>query len=279
MAENRMLFDDDVIRIIFRVDDPGFCHGSNEALKILLDEGSPVTAVSVIANTPWLDEAVDILKDRTQISIGVHACLNCEWMPFRWGPVLPVYDVPSLVNEWGKFFSTRVDFWENNPKLDEIEKEIRAQVELLLGKGLKISYLDHHMGTLVDKPETRRICRKIADDYGLVIPRWFGEKDLPSIYAVPPEKKAQMLVDQVNSIEEPGLYLVVCHPGLDVSEMNALIDQNPTGVKGTGRHRQAETDALLNPLLRQIIKEKNIELIGYDYFKQHHREQMHDPNE
>ena len=37
----------------------GFCHGANEAFARVLDHGV-CTSVSVIVNTPWLDEAVAI---------------------------------------------------------------------------------------------------------------------------------------------------------------------------------------------------------------------------
>jgi len=31
-----------------------------------------VSSVSVIVNTPWLDEAVEILKQHPEISVGIH---------------------------------------------------------------------------------------------------------------------------------------------------------------------------------------------------------------
>src|SRR5688572_15151561 len=144
----RNLYGDDKIRLVVRADDFGFSHASNMALEKILSEGT-ITAASVIVNTGWLDETVEILKKHPQTSVGVHVCLNSEWVPYKWGPVLPAKDVPSLVDEWGHFFGTRRDMLAHKPNPDEVEKEIRAQVDLAIRKGLKISYLDHHMGAAV----------------------------------------------------------------------------------------------------------------------------------
>src|SRR5690242_19466858 len=71
------LFGDDKIRLVVRADDFGFSHASNMALRRLLDDGT-ITAASVIVNTGWLDETVEILKAHPEVSVGVHVCLNAE---------------------------------------------------------------------------------------------------------------------------------------------------------------------------------------------------------
>src|SRR5688572_11949570 len=110
-------FNDEKIRLIVRADDFGFCHASNMALEKLCNEGV-ITAASVIVNTGWLDETVAILKKHPRVSVGVHVCLNSEWVPYKWGPVLPAKEVPSLVDEWGHFFGTRKDMLAARPNLD-----------------------------------------------------------------------------------------------------------------------------------------------------------------
>ena len=72
-------------RLIIRTDDIGFCHGVNMAFKRVAEQGI-VTSASVIVNTPWLDEAVAILKAHPEISVGVHLALNSEWREYKWGP-------------------------------------------------------------------------------------------------------------------------------------------------------------------------------------------------
>src|SRR3982751_2931351 len=81
------LYGDGKIRLVVRADDFGFSHASNMALERLLKEGV-MTSAGVIVNTGWLDETVGILKGHPEVSVGVHVCLNSEWVPYRWGPVL-----------------------------------------------------------------------------------------------------------------------------------------------------------------------------------------------
>jgi len=277
-AKSMDLFNDGKIRLVIRCDDVGFCHAANAAFKKIAEEGC-VSAVSVLVNTPWLDEAVEILKEHPEISIGVHTCLNSEWIPYRWGPVSSVNQVPTLVDEWGKFFPTRKMLMEHNPNPDEVEREVRAQVELAKRKGLKISYIDHHMGAAVETPEMKRRFIQVAKDYNLAISRWFGEKDTIGIYNIEPEKKANVLINGIRKINQPGIYILVCHPGLNQPEMAVLKDMNPTGLPNMSVHREAETMTLCNPNLKKVIKEKNIEIIGYDLLKEKFLDKMKSPEE
>jgi len=250
------------LRLIIRTDDIGFCHGANMAIKRILDKGV-VTAVSVIVNTPWLDEAVEILKDHPEVSIGVHTNLNSEWREYRWGPVLPYDKVPSLVDKFGKFFGTRRDLMLNRPRTSEVAAEVRAQIELALKKGLHISYCDHHMSAAVNCLEFQEELEKIAKEYNIGISRYFGEADAKGIYDVPPERKIDAAIESIHSLPHEGLFLMVFHPGTDTPEMSAMTDLNSTGLKGMSHYRQAETDVLCDSRFKAALKDANVELIGY----------------
>ena len=272
------VFNDDKVRLIVRADDFGFSHASNMALERLCKEGT-ITAASVIVCTGWLDETVEILKKYPHVSVGVHVALNSEWVPYRWGPVLPAKEVPSLVDEWGHFFGTRKDMLAHNPNMDEVEAEIRAQVELAIRKGLKVSYMDHHMGAAVTTPAMRERFVKVAKEKGLAISRWFGEQPGPIIYSVPPNGKSDFLVAELEKITKPGLYLIVSHCVIKSPEVEVLRDLNPTGPKNMAEHRQAECDALCDPRLKELIEKKGIELVGYDTLREKHLAQMRQPPE
>ena len=275
--ETRDLFNDGKIHLIVRLDDIGFCHGVNEAFEKVANEGV-VSAVSVIVNTPWLDEAVEILKEHPEISVGLHTCLNSEWTPYKWGSVLPAKEVPSLVDQWGNFFPSRKLFMDNKPDLNEFEKELRAQLNLAIAKGLNLSYMDHHMSAAVETPAMQEIFEGLAKEYGLAISRWFGETQADSIYSVTPEAKADILVENINKLEKPGTYLLVCHIGTNNPEMAALIDLNPGGLKNMSVHRAAETNALCDPRLKKVIQDKDIEVVGYDVFQKNFLDEMINPN-
>ncbi|HOE64339.1 MAG TPA: ChbG/HpnK family deacetylase [Candidatus Sumerlaeota bacterium] len=251
------------IRLIIRVDDIGFCHGVNLALEKILNQGI-VTSISVIMNTPWLDEAVEILQGHPHVSVGVHTNINSEWREYRWGPVLPYDKVPSLVDKFGKFFGTRRDLMAHQPRPEEVEAEVRAQIDLALKKGLKISYCDNHMGATVSTPEFREIMEKLANEYNLGLTRYFGEVKTNCIYAVPPEEKVEAAIQSIELLGEPGVYLMVLHPGMDTPEMQAMTDLNATGLFEMSKHRQAETDVLCNPRFKATVRDKGVELIGYE---------------
>ncbi|BDQ03662.1 MAG: hypothetical protein KatS3mg036_0363 [Ignavibacterium sp.] len=135
--------------LLIRCDDIGMSHSVNLAAKELIDARLKFST-SVMVPCAWFDEAVSILKEAKNVSIGVHLTLNSEWKNYRWGPVAGVSRVPSLVDSLGYFFPSRAKFFENNPSVEEVEIELRAQIEKALKAGLNISYLDYHMGTAVD---------------------------------------------------------------------------------------------------------------------------------
>ncbi|MCD6384234.1 ChbG/HpnK family deacetylase, partial [Candidatus Sumerlaeota bacterium] len=199
------------IKLIIRIDDIGFCHATNLALKRILDEGV-VTAVSVIVTTPWLDEAAEILREHPEVSVGVHLALNSEWREFRWGPVMPYNKVPTLVDAFGKFYGSRRELMAHKPRIHEVAQELKAQIELALRKGLKISYCDYHMGAAMSTLEFQEIVERLALEYGIGISRYFGEQDTPNVYSVPPEQKLEEGIKIIDGLSTPGLYLFVCHP-------------------------------------------------------------------
>ena len=249
-------------RLIIRLDDIGFCHAANMAAERILKEGV-CSSMSVIVNTPWLDEAVEILGRHPEISVGVHLTLNAEWREYRWGPVLPYSEVPSLVDADGKFFPSRKTFFANNPKTAEVEKELRAQIRLALRKGLRVSYIDYHMGTAMSTPELQEVVERLAGEFKLGISQYFGETYVPTVFSVPPEKKLAEAVRIIEGMTEPKLYLFVCHPGVNTPELAAMTDLNPTGVKPMAAHRQAEADVLCSKDFRAAIERRSIQLTNY----------------
>lgn len=254
---------DSGIELIIRTDDIGFCHSINMAIEKVLEEGR-VTAISVMACGPWLDHAVDILKRHPEVSVGVHLALNSEWREYKWGPVASVSEVSSLVDENGKFFGTRKDLMANLPKPEEVEKELRAQLDLALRKGLDISYVDYHMGAAMGTLEFQEIVEKLAAEYGIGVSRYFGEIGLSGVYNADPDKKVEKAVELIEGISEPGRYLLVVHPGWDTPEMAAMTDLNETGLPYMSKHRHAEAHMLCDPRFLEAIEKKGIRLVGYD---------------
>lgn len=249
-------------QLIIRCDDIGMSHAVNMAFKELLKTGYPLSA-SVMFPCAWYQEGVDILKEHPEVSVGVHLTLNAEWKNYRWGPVAGKSMVPSLTDEEGYFLPSRAKFHANNPKLEEVEIELRAQIERALRTGLKIDYVDYHMGTAVDKPELRAIVEKLAKEYNLGISRYFGEVDINNIYDDAVESKTDSLVAIINDINNAGTFLLVTHIGLNQPELASMEDLNPWGPKNMSESREGELKALISQNFKEILKKKDIKLINY----------------
>jgi predicted glycoside hydrolase/deacetylase ChbG (UPF0249 family) len=249
-------------RLIIRTDDIGFCHGVNMAFKRVAEQGV-VTSASVIVNTPWLDEAVAILKAYPEISVGVHLALNSEWREYKWGPIAPYTEVRSLVDPFGKFYGSRKELFMHEPRIREVEKELRAQIKLAERKGLKLSYIDNHMGAAISAFEFQQIMEKLAKEFQIGISRYYGEREVPTVYDVPPAEKLTRALQNVNTITNAGLHLLVCHIGTDSPEMAAMSDLNAFGPQNMSKHRQAEADVLCAPEFKEALRSKGTRLVGY----------------
>ena len=253
---------EDTKTLLIRCDDLGMSHAVNMAFKELMESGLKFSA-SVMFPCAWYQEAVEILKQHPEIPVGIHLTLNAEWKNYRWGPIAGKDKVPSLVDENGYFFPSRERFFANNPKSEEIEIELRAQIERAINSGIKISTVDYHMGTAVEKPEHRAIVEKLAKEFGLGISRYFGEQDIESMYAVDIEKKKDFLFNLCENLKSNQVNLLVCHIGIDQPELQAMIDMNSFGLSGMSKHREAELNALLFAKQQNIFESKGIKLINY----------------
>jgi len=250
------------VYLVIRSDDAGMTHSVNMALERLIATGLPVS-VSVMFPTPWYQETVEILKRHPAVSVGIHLTLNSEWKNYRWGPVLGRSGVPTLVDSDGYFFASSDALYKNHPDIKEIEKELRAQIERALKSGLRIDYVDYHMGTVVMYPEFRDVTERLAKEFGLGMSGYFGEASHDSQYWAAPPKKADSLVAIVNRLQ-PQINLVVTHVGLDDSELGALLDMNTANpLAEMSKNRQGELDALTSRRFSDALKSRNIQLLTY----------------
>ena len=246
---------------LIRCDDMGMNHSVNMAIKKVIESGLPVS-VSVMFACPWYQEAVTILKDNPEVGVGVHLTLNAEWKNYRWGPVLGKKAVPSLVDNEGYFYPSRSKLFENNPNTDEIEQELRAQIERALESGIRIDYIDYHMGTAVQTKDLRRMVEGLAKEYGLGMSGYFEEIYSNITYGAAIGDKTDSLLKHIDNLE-PGINMQVMHVGLDTPEMQALEDLNTFGLKNVSGHRREELRSLLDPEVARLLNDRGIRLITY----------------
>ena len=252
----------DQVYLIIRSDDAGMSHSVNMALERLIESGLPVSA-SVIFPGPWYQETVEILKRHPTVSVGIHLTLNSEWKNYRWGPVSGRSAVPTLVDADGYFFPSSEALYRNHPDLKEIEKELRAQIDRALRSGLKVDYVDYHMGTAVRYPEFRELTERLAREFGLGMAEYFGEPRHDPQYWAAPRDKTDSLVAMVARLG-PGYNLVVTHVGIDDAELGALVDMNTEEpLSDMSKNRQGELDALTSQRFREALKARNVRLMTY----------------
>jgi predicted glycoside hydrolase/deacetylase ChbG (UPF0249 family) len=248
--------------LIIRADDAGMSHSVNVALERLITSGLPVS-VSIMFPTPWYQETVAILKRHPSVSVGIHLTLNSEWRNYRWGPVLGRTAVPTLVDTEGYFFQSGEALYANRPNLEEIEKELRAQIERAIRSGLRIDYVDYHMGTAVRYPEFREITERLAKEFRLGMSGYFGETMDSPQYGAAPGAKIDSLEAMLVRLQ-PGVNVVIAHVGIDNAELGALVDMNTEyPLPDMSKHRQAELNALTSSRFIQAVKARNIRLVTY----------------
>ena len=237
-------------------------HSVNMALERLMQAGMPLS-VSVMFPTPWYQETVEILKRHPEVAVGIHLTLNSEWKNYRWGPVSGRSAVPSLVDEEGYFFSTSEALHEHHPDIKEVERELRAQIDRAKRTGLRIDYVDYHMGTAIRYPEFRELTERLANEYHLGMSEYFAENRGNPQYDAAPAAKTDSLLAFVSRLV-PGVNLVVTHVGIDNEELGALLDMNTDGgLPEMSKNRQGELDAITSQRFRDAVKAHHVQLINY----------------
>lgn len=252
------------IRLIVRGDDLGMTQGSLAAFEKAFTEGV-LTCASLLVNAPWFEGAAGLANKYPGWCVGVHLNLVGEWRGYRWRPVLPWDKVKSIVDQDGFLYRYPEELWGHKPKLEEIDAELRAQIDLAGKKGIRVQYLDLHYTSPSECPGLDDVVKRLGKEYNLPISGTLGEKRLSGIYKTPVEKKTERAVKMLEGLQ-PGLWLWVTHPGIESPEHAALLHTKPEDVftdGGVGQHRAAETKALVSTEVKMVIQNRGIKLTTY----------------
>ncbi len=250
------------VRLVLRADDAGSCLSANEAILEACDAGA-VRNISLMICGPTFEDAAERLRGREDLCLGLHVVLNAEWSGPRWGPILPVEQVPTLVEpETGYFTHFPHDLNSRGFSIAEAVAETEAQLQKARQAGLKITYLDEHMG-VGWLPGLRAALADLACRERLIDAITLPVTYLPISDPTPIETPTTIVERWTTAMHhaKPGTYLLVTHPGKDAPDMQAFAI--PGEVTGTvARERDLERQALV-----EFGKRGTVRPLRYDEVK------------
>ncbi len=271
----RLGYPADAKLLIIHADDLAVAHSVDDASFAALESGA-VTSASVMVPCPWLTEVADWFKAHPEADVGIHLTLTSEWKDYRWGPVAPRDQVPSLLNPDGYFWPEVMPVVQHATP-DDVEREIRAQVERAMAMGIHPTHLDMHMGTLAARQDYYAVLIKVAHEYHLPFlalhisgsqAKWLSmlkptDPVLDSLTQFTPFVKAETwtesYVKALNNLK-PGLNEFIVHLGHDDSELEAITAGHPDyGAAWRARDFKAVT----SPEFHKTIEDNHIILVHW----------------
>lgn len=274
--------------VIFHVDDAGMHHDANVGTIEAMEKGV-ATSASIMFPCPWVSDIVKYAKERPESDFGLHCTLTSEWGSYRWGPVAGKAAVPGLVDEEGCLWH-EVEQVAAKATPDEVEKELRAQLDRSLTMGWRPTHLDTHMGTVFATMPFMERYVKIGAEYGIPVmaPGGHGQyvaAEDPKIGPMLP-----VLGEMVWSLGLPVLddlhtgygtkeaadkkaqiiaFLREMKPGLTQFIVHATRpSDNFKEVTGSGPMRLAELEALTSPEVKKVVEEEKVILTTWRELKQ-----------
>jgi predicted glycoside hydrolase/deacetylase ChbG (UPF0249 family) len=276
-VQQRLGHSSDARLLVIHADDLGMSHSVNRATFEAFENGW-ITSASILVPCPWFPEVARWARTHPAADLGIHLAVNSEWTGFRWGPVSPVDDVPSLLDAGGYFPLVEQDV-VTRARPAEIERELRAQVERARSAGVTLTHLDSHMGTLFRKREFFEVYRRIGSAYGLpVLLERLGDRGGEQS-GWTNDAQPDALIDRVVSINPgvskddwatayermlaalpPGVYQLIVHLAYDDEEMRGATFDHPDW---GAAWRQNDLDLVRSERFREFLRAQKFVLIGW----------------
>ncbi|MBD1261540.1 polysaccharide deacetylase family protein [Maribacter polysiphoniae] len=280
-----MGFPDKAKLLIIHADDAGLSHSENMATIQVLENGF-VNSYSIMVPCPWFYEMALFAKNNPQFDYGIHLTLTCEWENYKFGPVLPISEVPSLVDGNGHFYKNRKDLGKNATP-EDVRKELHAQIGKALEFGLRPTHIDSHMYSVGADPAFFKIYKDLGRELNL--PVLINEQLMQMVGLQPEEhiEEGDFLIDRTYVGEfkyfetgklgnfysdilenlSSGINLILIHPAFDDREMKGVTVNHPNF---GSEWRQIDLDFFTNAENRSRLQENNIELITWGAIKKAH---------
>ena len=264
------------ILLMVHADDAGLSCSENAATMEALEKGI-VNSYSIMVPCPWFLDMANFAQHRPQFDCGIHLTLTCEWKHYKFGPVLPYSEVPSLVDNQG-FFHAKREMIKNFADPEEVKKELKAQIDRALAAGIKPTHLDSHMYTLGLTKELLSVYRELGREYRL--PIFLSDQLLKEVGNPNALEEGDHIVNALHignfgAMESIGLHewyaqilknlkagfnIILIHPAFNNMEMKQLCVDHPNF---GSLWRQMDFDFFTDPKTASYLKERNIKPITW----------------
>lgn len=240
------------MQLIVNADDFGFTRGVNFGIAESCNRGI-VRSTTVMAGMPATGHAAEIIKQCPQLKTGVHLRLTA-------GAPMAEH-VPSLCAIDGQF-QKEASFRENHHmNADEIEQELRAQIESILELGFEISHFDghHHCHT---HEQVNPVARKLAKEYNVPLrpcTQPINYKFQKITFSDAFYGKELTAKDFLNIVKQHLTYTDV----LEIMTHPALLDEELLNCSGYALPRIRELSILTNPNLHRELELMKVSVTNY----------------
>jgi len=278
-----------VRRLIINADDLGLTSGVNQGIVKAHREGI-VTSSTLMACGAQFSDAVRLIAENAQLSVGCHAML------VDGRPLLQPVSVSSLISKSGSHFRQSIVSFAARAATgrldqDHIEAEVTAQIQKLQRAGIHVSHVDSHKHTHMFPVALRGILRA-AQKCGV---RAIRNPFEPLVFAASGSWKRQFQLgvlrryrgifrqelEKAEMVTPDGCIGIVATGGLTAEVFDSLIRALPEGTWEFVSHpgyndpelgqvatrlrqsREKELEILTRPSLRKTVEAGGIQLISY----------------
>lgn len=274
----RLGYSKDIRLLIIHADDIGVSQSENAASINALEKGS-VKSGSIMMPCPWVGDIAAYARSHPNADLGLHLTLTSEWKYYKWGTVTPVTQVPSLVNANGFLFSATDSFYAK-AKPDEVEKEIRAQIEKAKQFGIDPTHFDSHMGSLFMAPQYLQLLIKMGREYKVPVllnseafkllyhidlSKYVSDKEVVAdkIFMAQPDDFKNGMANFYTGVFkslQPGLSVILLHAAYNNAEMQAVTVDHPDY---GAAWRQADFDFFTSAACSALLEQLKIKVITW----------------
>ena len=263
--------------LIINCDDFGMCFSQNIGTIQSIETGI-ASSCSLMMLPAWGMHAAQYLHEHDEVAFAVHLTALSEYKYYRWGPLMPVDEVPTLVNKDGSFLSDdQFDEIIRRADCSELEREFRSQIEAVLGYGLHPTHLDSHYGVHTSRTDIFELTVRLAHEYGLAL-RVTGNENIEIARELGSPAVDHPVVDSGSLVPAEicshlenllralpaGLSEWALHPGVDTGEIRAIMaEPKAPGITGTPEQRQADLNFVTSEETAAIVKAEGIQILSY----------------